>query len=95
MKILSFLAALSLTFAISTSAMANEYTDAIKQLVEEQIREWASSEQVVSAVTAQNKTSASLDQAAIDALDKKWRAEVKGDDKTLINSVLGNALSTY
>lgn len=95
MKIISFLTALSLTFAITTSAMANEYADAIKQLVDEQIREWVKSDTVISAVTAQNKTSASLDQAAIDALDKKWRAEVKGDNKTFINSVLGNPLSTY
>ncbi len=95
MKIISFLAALFLTFTITTTAMANEYADAIKQLVDEQIREWVNSDAVVSAVNAQNKNSASLDQAAIDALDKKWRAEVKGDNKSFIDSVLENSLSAF
>ena len=95
MKIISFLAALFISFTVTTSVMANEYTEAINQLVDEQIREWIKSDVVISAVKAQNKTSESLDQAAIDALDKKWRAEVKGDNKTFINSVLENPLSAY
>ena len=95
MKIIFFLTALFISFTVTTSVMANEYTEAIKQLVDEQIREWIKSDVVISTVKAQNKTSESLDQAAIDALDKKWRAEVKGDNKTFINSVLENPLSAY
>jgi len=77
------------------NAHADDYTAAIEQLIAGDIQEWANSEAVVSAVNAQNAKNGSLDQSSIDSLDKQWRAETKGASKKLINSVLGNALSSY
>ncbi|MEH6404167.1 MAG: hypothetical protein V7750_12385 [Sneathiella sp.] len=78
-----------------SNAHANEYTEAIQKLIDNDIKGWASSASVVSAVNAQNVKNGSLDQASIDSLDKKWRAETKAGTKTLINSVLSNDLSSY
>lgn len=95
MKKIFFLLTFVMSTVLSSGAMANEYADALKELIESEIRTWANSDQVVAAVRAQNEKSATLDQAAIDAQDKKWRAEVAGDDKTMINAVMGNDLSAY
>ena len=75
----------------SFSAMANEYTDSAKALVDEKIKSWLENPVVVDAVKAQNEAHASLSQDDIDALDQKWR----GGDAALIDGVLGNDLSKY
>lgn len=46
-------------------------------------------------VQAQNKRHVALDEPSIIALDKKWRAERKSDDKPLIAATLSNPLSVY
>jgi len=46
-------------------------------------------------VKAQNKRHASIEQAEVEALDKKWRAERKAEDKPLISATLSNPLSVY
>lgn len=46
-------------------------------------------------VTAQNKRHTKIEQAEVDALDKKWRAERKAEDKPLISATLSNPLSVY
>lgn len=81
--------------ALLSPAAANEYAEALQNLANTAIKEWAQSDQVISAINAQNKTSSGLEQAKIDTLDKQWRAETKGGDKPLIDSVLGNSLSAY
>ncbi|MBL4906749.1 MAG: hypothetical protein JKX94_04795 [Sneathiella sp.] len=94
-KILFSLLALLIIPALTPSVSADEYSAALEELAGNQIKGWAQSSEVVSAIMAQNKKSASLDQAAIDSLDKKWRAETKGGDKSMINAVLSNSLSAY
>ncbi len=91
------LAALSTTLLLGffSTASANEYAPQLKELAATNIKEWAQSSEVISAIKAQNKTSEGLDQGNIDALDKQWRAETKGSDKPMINGVLGNSLSAY
>ncbi|WP_156927198.1 hypothetical protein [Azospirillum halopraeferens] len=50
---------------------------------------------VLIAVRAQNERHTSMDQATIDALDKRWRAETKSDDQPLIAQLMGSPLSNY
>ena len=92
--IASLIAAAAIT-GLSATAFAEDYTPKLQKLVDGDVRAWAQSPEVVAAVKEQNKKSAGLSQADIDSQDKKWRAETKGGDKTMINSVLANSLSTY
>ena len=92
-----FIALVALVYLPLTAStvFANEYAEALKKVANEEIKTWAQSAEVISAVNAQNAKHAALDQSAIDALDKKWRAETKAPAKPFIDSVLSNALSTY
>lgn len=92
-KLLSTIVLMSAIFAAPLAA--NESEGAIRALIDSEIKAWASSNDVVEAIKAQNSKSSSLDQGAIDKLDKQWRAETKADAKPMIDSVLGNSLSTY
>ena len=60
-----------------------------------EIREWAINDIVTISINAQNKRLNNLDQAAIDKLDKQWRAERESEDKPLIAATLSNPLSSY
>ncbi|MEX1035953.1 MAG: hypothetical protein WDZ54_08355 [Sneathiella sp.] len=94
-KSLSSLVAITAFAGLATTAMANDYTVAIQNMVDSDVRSWAQSEQVVAAVKEQNKKSAGLSQGDIDSQDKQWRAETKGGDQSMINAVLANSLSAY
>ncbi|MCF8467224.1 MAG: hypothetical protein K9G33_07455 [Sneathiella sp.] len=94
-KLIVSLAAAAAIAGLSANAFANDYTPKIQKLVDSDLRAWAQSPEVVAAIKEQNKNSATLKQDEIDSQDKKWRAETKGGDKTMINSVLANSLSTY
>ncbi|TNE33502.1 MAG: hypothetical protein EP348_12785 [Alphaproteobacteria bacterium] len=91
---LTFVAGIAF-LAVPAFASANEYEAGLRKLIDTDIRTWAQSDEVVSAIKAQNAANASLDQSGVDAKDKEWRAEIKGGDQKLINAVLGNALSGY
>lgn len=56
---------------------------------------WLNDPTVIEAIKAQDTANANLSEADIDALDKKWRAEVDGSDHSMIDGVLGNALSKF
>ncbi|WP_288902398.1 hypothetical protein [uncultured Sneathiella sp.] len=88
-------AALALSVSLSTTALAQDYKVAVANLIDTEIRDWAQSDEVIDAIKSQNKISATLSQADIDRQDKQWRDEVKGGDRTMINSVLTNDLSNY
>ncbi|MEH6477543.1 MAG: hypothetical protein V7727_17760 [Sneathiella sp.] len=79
----------------ATLSHADEYTAALEELANTKIKNWANSSEVVTAVLAQNAKHSSLDQSAIDALDKKWRAETAAPAKPMIDEVLANSLSAY
>ena len=72
-----------------------KHEQALKDLVEAQLRAIAEDPVVIGALTQQNAANGSLAQAEIDKLDKQWRSEVEGQDKSLINQVLANDLSNY
>jgi hypothetical protein len=67
----------------------------VTEYVNANVKAWLADPAVVSAVKAQNEANAALDQAAIEALDQKWRSEVEADSHPMIDAVLGNALSTF
>jgi len=78
-----------------TASADMKHEQALKDLVETQLRAIAENPVVIGALTQQNAANGSLAQAEIDKLDKQWRAEVEGQDKSLINQVLANDLSSY
>jgi hypothetical protein len=85
-------------FALLLPAAASgdmKHEQAMKDLVETQLRAIAEDPVVIGALTQQNAANGSLAQAEIDKLDKQWRSEVEGQDKSLINQVLANDLSNY
>ena len=91
---------LTLIMAISSiyafNANADEaYNAALKELAKTKVAALVSNATVQSGIKAQNTKNASLSQADIDGLDKKWRAENKGSAKPMIDATLGNALSKY
>lgn len=61
----------------------------------EETRAWLANPIVGLMVNAQSERHAELDQAAIDALDKQWRAEHDLADKPLISATLSTPLSSY
>jgi hypothetical protein len=67
----------------------------VTEYVNANVKAWLADPAVVSAVKAQNEANAALDQAAIEALDQKWRSEVEADSHPMIDAVLGNTLSTF
>ncbi len=87
--------AFATSFLFCATAIANEYSAALNKLAATSIKEWAHSEQVVTAIKKQNTASEKMDQGNIDALDKQWRAETQADAKPMIDGVLNNPLSTY
>lgn len=89
------LAAMIVTAVLASGAAASDYVGAIRTLVEEDMRGWIQSDEIVTAIKEQNKTSATLSQSEIDARDLQWRAETEGGAQPLINAVLGNPLSAY
>ncbi|WP_184466423.1 hypothetical protein [Rhizobium esperanzae] len=67
----------------------------IADYVTSDIKPWLNDPAIIEAIKAQNAANANLSQGDIDALDKKWRAEVDGSDHSMIDGVLGNALSKF
>ncbi len=90
---LSMTVAAGLFFA--TTAFASEYVGPITQHADTKVKAWISNSVIINAVKAQNAKNASLGQAEIDKLDKKWRAEVGAGSKPMIDEVLSNALSGF
>jgi hypothetical protein len=85
-------------FALLLPAAASadmKHEQALKDLIEAELRAIAEDPVVIGALTQQNAANGSLAQAEIDKLDKQWRSEVEGQDKSLINQVLANDLSNY
>jgi len=71
------------------------YNAALKELAATKVATIVNNAIVQSAIKEQNAKHAGLSEADVIKLDKQWRAENKGNDKTLINATLGNALSAY
>lgn len=90
-----FIQATAMCLLFAGAASANEFESELKALAEGRIAEIASAEEVTSAVVAQNGSTGSYDQAKIDELDKKWRAEAESIDQPMIDEILDKPLSGY
>ncbi|MCB1739016.1 MAG: hypothetical protein KDK91_01500 [Gammaproteobacteria bacterium] len=84
--------AISLSLSLS-AAGADEIGDRLKSLAEKELAQAFNETDIVEAVKAQNSRHANLGQEDIDKLDKQWRAQAKSGSGSLIDAVLGNALS--
>lgn len=74
---------------------AVEAPPAMKAFVTSDVMEWAQTEQVIDAVTAQNTKTSGADAAQIEAWDTQWRAEVGTPDQPMISEVMGQPLSAF
>lgn len=68
---------------------------AVTDYVETNVRPWIEEPAIVNAILAQNAAHAGLDQSGIDALDRRWRDELREAARPFIDSVLSNPLSLY
>lgn len=85
-------------FAVSliggmAAASADEVQDKAKELAGSEIKAFAQTPAIVSAVKEQNAKNASLTQADVDDLDKKWREERKSASSPMIDDVSSRPVS--
>jgi len=99
MKIKLFTSAMLVASAIAfapVSATAEEaHVAPVKDFISSSVEGWLTDPTVIDAIKEQNAKTAGLDQAAIDALDKDWRAQATAADKPMVDEVLGRALSKF
>ena len=81
--------------AMTGVASANQFEAELSALAKGKIAEIASAPEVISAVKAQNETTAAYDQAKIDELDKTWRAQADAADQPMIDAALDSEVSGY
>ena len=81
--------------AMSASAHANEFAPAMQSFLDGEIRSWATSDQIVTAINAQNAATSGYNQSMIDELDTRWRAEVGSADTPTITPVLNGAAAEF
>lgn len=93
-RIVTSMIALGALAATTSLCLAQEaHVAPVTAYVQENVVPWLSDPTVIAAIKAQNGMHASLTATDIDALDKKWRAEVEASDRPMISEVLGNRLS--
>ena len=84
-----------MALAVAMPALGEEaHVGPVTDYVNANVKPWLSDPVIVAAVKAQNEANAKLDQAGVEALDQKWRAEVEADSHPLIDGVLSNPVST-
>lgn len=84
-----------LIVGFAVPAHANDFAPAMQSYLDSNVRSWANSESIVAAINAQNAMTAAYDQAMIDELDLRWRAEVGGSDTPTIGPVLNNDAAEF
>lgn len=80
---------------VSPAFAEDDYAAAARAYVQEHVVPFLSDPLVVDAINMQNTKFAALQQADIDALDKKWRAEVDAANKPMIDEELSSSLSKF
>jgi hypothetical protein len=76
-------------------ALAMDATEGSKAYLRDHIAKWVQDPVLIDAIKAQNAANAAITQAAIDALDLQWRAEVGKKDSALINGVMNNPAANF
>lgn len=87
--------ALMSLFAASQVFAEEAHVAPVTEYVSANIKPWLSDATLIAAIKAQNEANAALDQAGVDSLDQKWRAEVEAESHPMIDGVLANAVSTF
>ena len=95
MKHLLRAAVVAALVALPMAADAGPHDAQIREIVETNVKQWLSDPVVAESIKAQNGKHVSLSQAAIDRMDKQWRAETKSGGGPLIDETLGNSLSAH
>ena len=86
----------ALTLSAAPMALAEEaHVGPTTEYVEEAVKPWLSDPVIINAIKAQNEAHANLASGEIDALDKKWRAEVDADSHPMIDEVLAKEASKF
>ena len=89
-------AAFTAALMVNTAARADDaHVAPVTEYVKSQVMTWINDPVIINAVKAQDAKNASISQADIDALDKKWRAEVEQSAKPTIDAVLSNDASKF
>ncbi|MEM7753886.1 MAG: hypothetical protein AAF230_10755 [Pseudomonadota bacterium] len=86
---------LTVLLASAATAHANDFAPAMESYLEDNIRGWAMSAPLVSAINEQNAMTSGYDQAMIDRLDQQWRSEVGGTDTPTITPVLSGSAAEF
>ncbi|WEZ82375.1 hypothetical protein P6U16_14685 [Rhizobium sp. 32-5/1] len=92
-KFAVLVASASFLFSAGLTSAEEAYVAPVKDYIESNVKSWISDPVIIEAIKAQNAKNAALSQADIDALDQKWRAEVEGSDRAMIDGVLANPVS--
>ena len=90
----SVVTATFLLLAVPNLAFADP-TAQLAELGKTTFSDWLNNSIVIDHVNAQNTRHASMSEADIIALDKKWRAETSASDQPMIKGILANELSAY
>lgn len=80
---------------VASPALADEFSSAMTQFVQEHVMAWANDPAIVSQISAQNDAYAGLGQGQIDALDQEWRSAIGTSNAPLISAVLDNPAAAF
>lgn len=80
---------------VAPSRAGDIHVEPVTAYIEANIRAWIEDPVIIEALKSQNVRHAHLTQTAIDGLDATWRTEFASDVHPLIDTVVGNPLSTF
>ena len=93
MKLRTTFALAATLFASQAQAVNVEHI--LQNFLDESVKSWASAPEIISAIQAQNLTTAGFNEAHILTLDSAWQSEVGGDATPMIDQVLNNAAADF
>ncbi len=82
-------------YLIASPGQSGIYKVPLEAYIETELNGWLENADLIAAVNAQNEAHAGLQQADIDALDQKWRAEAGGDGGELVDDLMGRPVSEW
>ena len=91
----ALLAASAIAFAPAAVQAEDAHVAPVKEFISQNVEAWLTDPVVVGAIKEQNAKTSGLDEAAIDKLDKEWRAQATASDKPFVNEVLARELSKF
>ncbi|KIN61115.1 hypothetical protein Z945_2100 [Sulfitobacter noctilucae] len=86
---------LAFTLFAAPSAHAAEVPPAMSQYIYGDLMAWVNNDQIVQAISAQNRSIGELNQTEIIARDGIWRTEIGETDRPTVNAVLNAPLSDF